>query len=253
MKAIDNKLLKIENLNFSYGKQEILKNVNLEFNSGVYCLLGKSGSGKTTLAKIISTLLKNYKGNIFYNGMKYNLESKRNIRFLRSNIRLIFQSPETTLNPRMTIYKILKEPLKLYSKEMKTYERLEEIYKMLDKVRLSEVKNDIKIKFISQLSGGQKRRLAIARALISRPKLIIADEPTEGLDISLQGGIIELFREFNIPMLLITHNYTVAAALSNKIGVMYNGEIIEEIDSSINNANHPFTISIKDALKEHAF
>lgn len=243
-------IIEIKKATYKFGNQIGFQNINLQLYDNTYCLLGESGSGKTTLAKTIATLYENYEGEIYFKNIKYNLADKKNLKFLRKNIRLIFQSPETTLNPRMSIYKILEEPLKLYFKNLSKDRVYEIIENTLDKVKLGEIKIDYKSKKISQLSGGQKRRVAIARAIISEPKFIIADEPTEGLDVSLQGGIIELFRELNIPMLIITHNYAVAAALANRIGIMYKGEIIEEFSDSILKAKHDYTLSMKNSIEQ---
>ena len=149
----------------------------------------------------------------------------------------------------MTIYKILREPLKLYYPKLSKKNIKSEIEEVLNKVKLSELLNEYKFKNISHLSGGQKRRLAVARALISRPSFLVADEPTEGLDVSLQGGIIQLFRDIDIPMLIITHNYSVASALAQRIGIMYNGDIVEEIKDFTVNAIHPFTINLLKNIK----
>lgn len=247
------KIFSIKNLNYSFGDQKVIKNITLSLFNNNYCLLGESGSGKTTLAKILSTLYHDYTGQIIFNGLDYNNLTRKKIKYLREKIRLIFQSPETTLNPRMSIYKILKEPLSIYNKSLSKEERIKRIENILEKVKLGELVNDYRRKKISQLSGGQKRRIAIARAIVVKPEFIIADEPTEGLDISLQGGIIELFRELRIPMLIITHNYSTAAALANKIGIMYKGEIVEEFTDSILSAEHPFTMNMKKSIEQFEF
>lgn len=248
-------ILETNNLSKKYNDEIVLNDVSIKINrNAVYGLLGESGSGKTTLAKIVSGLLLPTSGTFKFLDKTIDPEKQEHIKYLYRHVRIIFQNPETSLNPRMKIVKLLEEPLLIHEKELSKNERLNRIEEILHKVKLQEISPDIYRKNVRELSGGQKRRLAIARAIITKPKLLIADEPTEGLDVSLQGGIIQLFRDIKTTTLLISHNVSVIMALSDHIGVLYKGNLIEEIatkNNSFEELRHPFSAELIDAINDN--
>ncbi len=252
-------ILKINNLKVRYkvskvGSERVVNAVNgvsLTINEGeIYSIAGESGCGKSTLAKAIMRLVPFYEGNILYNNediMKY---SKDELRNYRHNVQMIFQNPYSSLNPKMKIKDILRETLDIntdYSKEEK--DKL--IVEIIEKVGLKP--NALEL-YPHEFSGGQRQRIAIARALILKPKLIIADEPVSALDASIQAQIINLLndlkKEFNLTILFISHDLSVIKYLSDKVSVMYLGEVLEQglTNEIYDNPVHPYTKALLNAV-----
>jgi peptide/nickel transport system ATP-binding protein len=237
--------LNIKEITHYFLNEKVLNNVSFCVKEKTtFGILGESGSGKTTLAKIISGLLQPTQGGILYDNSKLSRKE------IHSSIRLIFQNPEATLNPAMKLFSLLEEPLKIYKKDLNYHQRCREIEEILLSVNLNEIIPFLKNKRILELSGGQRRRLAIARALVVKPKLLIADEPTAGLDQSLQGTIINLLRDLKMTKLIITHNLAVAASMADTIGIFFKGNLIEELfltEKGIGGVKHPFSVDLIDA------
>lgn len=216
------KLLEVKNLSASYeakkgffkksDEQEVLKNISFElFENEILGLVGESGSGKSTLAKAILGLLEKYDGEIIH----YSDHSQ-----------MVFQDPYSSLNPEKTILWTLCEPLK--AKGIKKDERESEALKMLDLIGLGK---EYAKRKPDELSGGQRQRVAIAAAVISRPKLIIADEAVSALDVTVQAQILKLLKklkyEFNLSYLFISHDLDVVYQICDRVMVMKSGEIVE--------------------------
>ena len=222
-------ILKIENLSKSYGKQQVLSDINIELNENE-CLgiMGESGSGKSTLAKLLVRLEKEYNGIIEYDNINYEKLTNNDILKLKKEIQFVFQNSLNAVNPKYTVEKILLEPLEIHQK-------IEKIISMLKQVGLSEdyLKHNPR-----NLSGGQLQRVCIARALILEPKIIIFDESLSGLDPLIQVQILELLAklkdEWNLTYILISHDFEACYYLCDKIVLFKNGKLVKtftEIDS----------------------
>lgn len=212
-----------------------LDDVSLDIQNGtIVAVVGESGSGKTTLGKIISTIEKPDSGDIYFENTKI---TKKNIDLIRKNTSMVFQNPFTSLNPRMKIKSIVSEPLGKFNEK--------DVRDSLSLVGLDY--DEVKNKEPRELSGGQIQRIAIARALIKTPKLLILDEPTSALDESIQAQILDLLLDiqdkYNLSYMFITHNIGVAKYISDKIVVVYAGKIVEYGDTKkvIENPKHPYT------------
>ena len=221
------KTYKSEKSFFSPKKEDnyVLKNINLNIEKGeIVSLVGESGCGKSTLANCILKLITPDCGEILFKGediLKYN--KKQTFEF-RKKIQMIFQNPYSSLNPKMKIYETLSEPLIIHKeKNIK-----DKVYEIIETVGIST--SDLK-KYPHEFSGGQRQRIAIARALILKPEIIVADEPVSALDVSICAQIINLLvdlkREFSLTILFISHDLNLVRYLSDKIAVMDKGRIVE--------------------------
>ena len=229
-------ILKIENLSKSYGKQQVLSDINIELNENE-CLgiMGESGSGKSTLAKLLVRLEKEYNGIIEYDNINYEKLTNNDILKLKKEIQFVFQNSLNAVNPKYTVEKILLEPLEIHQKNIPKEKKIEKIISMLKQVGLSEdyLKHNPR-----NLSGGQLQRVCIARALILEPKIIIFDESLSGLDPLIQVQILELLAkrrdEWNLTYILISHDFEACYYLCDKIVLFKNGKLVKtftEIDS----------------------
>ncbi len=229
----------------------ILNDVNLKIKRGeILSLVGESGCGKTTLGKSILKLINLNSGHIFFNGKDIELFNKKQLFEYRKQVQIIFQNPYASLNPKMTVYDILKEPLDVHKWGGKDdiQRRIYEICKLTG--------IDIKSlnRYSSEFSGGQRQRIAIARALVLNPQLIIADEPVSALDVSIQAQIINLLldlkNKLNLTILFISHDLSVVKYISNFVAIMYLGQIIEfgNNDDIFNNYKHPYTKALMDSI-----
>lgn len=256
---MDEYILKIENLKVRYkvakpNSQKIITAVNdvsLGIKRGeVYSIAGESGCGKSTLAKAIMRLVPIDEGKIFYDGSDIASYSKSELKSYRKNVQMIFQNPYSSLNPKMKIKDILRETLDINTDLTKS-EKDDLIVEMIEKVGLKETALEL---YPHEFSGGQRQRIAIARALILKPKVIIADEPVSALDASIQAQIINLLndlkKEMNLTILFISHDLSVIKYLSDKVTVMYLGEILEEglTEELFENPSHPYTKTLLNAV-----
>ena len=216
-------------------------------------LVGESGCGKTTTGRTIIRLYDPSSGEILFDGREISgkmTPEKR--RYLTDNIAMIFQDPIESLNPRMTIEEIVGEGLKLRGVSDKR-ERHRRVVEMLNKVGLTE---EHAARYPHEFSGGQRQRIGIARAMIVRPKMIIADEPVSALDVSIQAQVINLLNdlkdEMGLTILFIAHNLSVVKYFSDRIGVMYDGKLLEVARSEDLYARplHPYTRALLSAIPE---
>ena len=256
-------LLEVKNVSMAYknngdtlfgDKEEhsVLKNVSLEIKEGeVLGLVGESGCGKSTLGKCILALEEINNGQIIFDGCDISTFNKQEIKTFRKNAQLIFQNPYSSLNPRMSVYETLSEPLiihEIYSKKNDIQDKVEEM------LNLVGLKTEDKYKYPHEFSGGQRQRIAIARALITSPKFIIADEPVSALDVSIRAQIINLLSDlkqrFNLTILFISHDLNIVRYLSNNIVIMKYGEIIEKGTSEeiFNNPQNEYTKTLLNAV-----
>ena len=231
-------ILRVENISktykirtaFSYvkGYVEALKNISFNIKEAqTLTLIGESGSGKSTLALIVAGLLKPDKGSLFFED-KNLLSFYKEAKTARRMIQIIFQDPYNTLNPRFRVYDTLKDVLQIH-RIVPSKKRKDEIVKTLESVGLS---SDYIYKYPRQLSGGERQRVAIARAIILKPHLLICDEPTSNLDLSIQAQILNLLlkikKDNNLTLLFITHDINIASFISDRIIVLYRGRIVEQ-------------------------
>lgn len=227
--------------------------VNLEIKKGeILAIAGESGCGKSTLAKAILRLEQTKSGEINFKGDNVLKLDKKELKEYRKKAQMIFQNPYASLNPKMKIIDILKEPLKINTNlsDIQIYEIIRE---KCEKVGLD--KNILEL-YPHEFSGGQRQRIAIARALVHNPEFVLADEPVSALDVSIQAQIINLLKElkkdYNLTFLLITHDMSVIKYLADRVAIMYLGEIIEIGTTSqiFLNPKHPYTKALLSAIPQ---
>ncbi len=230
-------LLEIKNLSIEYksikeGSTSSVKAVNDVslniFKGEIYALAGESGCGKSTLAKAITKLVLPQGGDICFDGKSIYAHTKEERKKYPLNVQMVFQNPYSSLNPKMKIGEILREPLDINTK----------LTKLEKESLIDEVLTDVGLQssclelYPHEFSGGQRQRIAIARALILKPKLLIADEPVSALDASIQAQIINLLKDLkqkrDLTILFISHDMNVIKYLADRVGVMYYGSLVEE-------------------------
>lgn len=235
--------------------------VSFDLNKGeILGLVGESGCGKSSLGKAIIRLIEPTGGQIEINGLDFCGLSGRQLRNHRSMVQMVFQDPYASLDPRMTVYDILAEPLRAHGKRS----RKEIADKISQTMNLVSLPTKHLKRYPHEFSGGQRQRVAIARALILDPRVVIADEPVSSLDVSVQAQILNLLRdiqrELQLSMIFISHNLAVVKYLADRIAVMYLGKIVEmgTRDQLFANPLHPYTqallsaVPIPDPQKERA-
>ena len=221
-------------------------NVSFElFEGETLGLVGESGSGKSTIAKIITGLITPNKGDLIYNNEHlYNSHKKYQIHNSRGQIQMIFQDPYSSLNPRFKVKDIIAEPIKFFQKNISNNDLLQNVYDLIDIVGMTRQSLD---RYPHEFSGGQRQRISIARALATRPRLLICDEPTSALDVSIQAQILNLLKdiqdELHLTMLFISHDLPVIRQMCNRIIVLKNGAVCETKDTEelFNNPEHEYT------------
>lgn len=213
-------------------------------------LVGESGCGKSTTGRMLLRLLEPTEGKIYFEGEDITKLSTNAMRKKRREMQMVFQDPFASLNPRHTVEKILEEPLIVHGVKDKA-ERKRRVKELLEVVGLSSWHAK---RYPHQFSGGQRQRIGIARALAVNPKLIIADEPVSALDVSIQSQVLNLMqdlqKEFDLTYLFIAHDLGVVRHISDRVGVMYLGHIVELADSEklYDNPKHPYTQALLSAV-----
>ena len=255
---MDNKpILEVKHLcKYFSSKNAVMKavdDVNFQiFKGETFGLVGESGCGKTTTGRTIIRLYKPTSGEVWFNGARIDGQlNKEETRAVTSKMQMIFQDPVASLNPRMTVEEIIAEGAKIngifHSKE----ELKENVKKMLELVGLT---SEHATRYPHEFSGGQRQRICIARALITKPDLIIADEPISALDVSIQAQVLNLLNdlrhELGLTILFIAHDLSVVKYLSERVAVMNRGRIVEMAPSELlyQNPVHPYTRSLLSAI-----
>lgn len=212
-------------------------------------LVGESGSGKSTIGRLILRLLEPTEGKIYLEGRDISTIGNREFRILRKDLQIVFQNPYSALDYKMTIEDILIQPLQIH-KIVEPLEYKKEVGRLLEIVGLSRRNGK---KFPHEFSGGQRQRVAIAKALATKPKFIVCDEPVSALDLSVQSQILNLTMdlqdEFGLSYLFIAHDLSVIRHVSNKVAVMYLGKIVEKgkVDDIFDSPKHPYTKALMSA------
>ena len=256
------KLVKIENLikhfpvqkglfKRTVGLVKAVDDVSFKIYEGeTLGLVGESGCGKSTLGKLLVRLVNPTSGNIIFNNKNLDSFSNKELRIQRQYFQIIFQDPNSSLDPRSTVGKSIEEGLIIHGIK-DNFERQKRIREMLNLVGISS--NAIE-RFPHEFSGGQRQRIGIARALILKPKLVVCDEPVSALDVSVQAQVLNLLKELknelSLTLLFISHNLSVVENVSDRIAIMYLGQIIELLDSSkfADNCKHPYSKALLSAI-----
>ncbi len=240
---------------FSVGNKRMLHavdSINLEIPEGkTLGVVGESGCGKSTLGRVVMGLLPATSGEIHLDGQDIVASSKKEFKKIRKKVQMIFQDPYSSLDPRMSIYELIAEPLvmnKVYSSKQDVLNRVQEL---METVGLAE-------RFINsyphELDGGRRQRIGVARALALNPKFIVCDEPVSALDVSIQAQILNLLmdmqRDLGLTYMFITHNLAVVKHISDVIMVMYLGQCVEiaPADELFAHPQHPYTQALLDAI-----
>lgn len=215
---------------FGTHSAKALDDVSLDVELGeVFGLVGGSGSGKTTLSRVVAGLLRLDFGSVLFEGVDLTRLDNRAWRAMRGSLQMVFQNPQKTFNPRFTVRQCCAEPLRLFGLASSRKEEERMVCSMLDRVGVSTDQLD---KYPHEISGGQAQRVAIARALILKPKLLICDEPTSMLDVSVQAQIVSLLRSVNreegTSLLFITHDLDVVRHLCHRMAIMDAGRVQEQ-------------------------
>ncbi|MBO8178619.1 MAG: dipeptide ABC transporter ATP-binding protein [Bacillus sp. (in: Bacteria)] len=213
-------------------------------------IVGESGCGKSTTGRMLMRLIEPTAGEIIFDGKDLMKLSKKDMRATRRDLQMVFQDPFASLNPRHTVEKILEEPLIVHGIGDEK-ERKKKVRELLEVVGLSSYHAK---RYPHQFSGGQRQRIGIARALMTRPKLIIADEPVSALDVSIQSQVLNLMqdlqKEFGLTYIFIAHDLGVVRHISDRVGVMYLGKMVELADSEklYEKPLHPYTQALLSAV-----
>ena len=240
------------NINMGMFKTKPLKavdGVSFTINKGeTLGLVGESGCGKTTVGRSILRLYEPTAGQVFFDGEEV---TKSNINSMRKKMQMVFQDPYSSLDPRMTVEDIIGEPLDVHNLYSNKKERREKILELMNYVGLN---SEHATRYAHEFSGGQRQRIGIARALAVDPQFIVCDEPVSALDVSIQAQVINMFEELQndlgLTYLFIAHDLSVVKHISNRIGVMYLGRMVELADSYelTFNPMHPYTKSLISAI-----
>ncbi len=244
-------LVRLRDVRTHFGPVRAVDGVDLDIRRGeILGLVGESGSGKTTLARTIVRLVDPTSGEIEFDGLGITRLRGGDLRRLRRRVQMIFQDPYSSLSPRLRVSYLLTEPYTI--NKVPAGDR----YSVPELLEMVELSPEQATKYPHELSGGQARRVGIARALALQPEFLVADEPTSGLDVSAAAAILNLMKELGsrlgLTYLVITHNLNVVGYLADRIAVMYLGQLAEvgPADRVLDSPAHPYTRALLSALSE---
>ena len=248
------KLIEMKNLKkyFPMKKRQVLKaveNVTMDIYKGeILSLVGESGSGKTTLGRTVSRLYSKTNGDILFNGKPVENYGRKEF---TKKVQMIFQDPQASLNPRMTVGDIIAEGIDIHKLATSKQERMERVYKLLEIVGLNR---EHASRFPHEFSGGQRQRIGIARALAVDPEVLVCDEPISALDVSIQAQVVNLLKDLqkerNLTLLFIAHDLSMVKYISDRVAVMYRGKVVELGTPEVvyTNPIHSYTKSLISAV-----
>ncbi len=249
-------ILKVRDLkkyfNTPKGLLHAVDGVTFDINKGeTLGVVGESGCGKSTLGRVILHLLEATDGELFYEGEDITKLTKTEFRELRQKMQIIFQDPFSSLNPRMTVSEIIKEPIIIHKTIRDKKEIDKKVSELMDTVGLAD---RLVNTYPHELDGGRRQRIGIARALALNPGFIVCDEPVSALDVSIQAQVLNLMqdlqKEIDLTYMFITHDLSVVKHISNDILVMYLGQLVEKTNSKdlFKNPLHPYTKALLSAI-----
>jgi oligopeptide/dipeptide ABC transporter ATP-binding protein len=231
-------------------ERRAVDDVSLEIRRGeAFGVVGESGCGKSTLARLILRLIEPTAGSITFDGLTLTQFPPDEMRPLRRRMQLVFQDPYSSLNPRMSVFELVKEPLVIHAIGDEA-DRRRQVFEMLDLVGISEIQSDRKP---HEFSGGQRQRIAIARALVAQPEFVVLDEPVSALDVSIQAQVLNLLKDLqerlNLTYMFIVHDLAVAEHFCDRVAVLYLGKIMELADNRALFARplHPYSQALVSA------
>lgn len=239
LQLVDEKIHAVNDISFSIQRGETL------------CLVGESGCGKSTVARIVIRLLKASAGKVFYRGERIDQLAERQLHDYRKRMQMIFQNPYSSLNPRMTIGQTLSEPVRKHFSQLQASEVADKVEKTMGLVGIDPSWSN---KYPHEFSGGQRQRVSIARALLTEPECIVADEPISALDVSIQAQVLNLLMEARkqrqLTYLFITHDLSVVRHFGERVIVMYLGRICEiaSVSTLFETALHPYSQALLNAI-----
>ena len=248
------KLIEMKNLKkyFPMKQKQVLKavdNVTMDIHKGeILSLVGESGSGKTTLGRTVSRLYHKTNGDILFGGKPVEKYSRKEF---TKKVQMIFQDPQASLNPRMTVGDIIAEGIDIHKLAKTKKERMEKVYSLLEIVGLNREHAN---RFPHEFSGGQRQRIGIARALAVDPEVLVCDEPISALDVSIQAQVVNLLKDLqkerNLTLLFIAHDLSMVKYISDRVAVMYRGKVVElgTPEEVYNNPIHSYTKSLISAV-----
>ena len=263
MTTHDGPLLRVQALTKEFGRAgfpwsrrrsvvHALSEVSLSVEAGkTLAIVGESGSGKTTLGRCVMRLYEATSGHVWFEGQDVMALDRRALRVMRRDLQMVFQDPSSSLNPRMTVEQIVREPLDIHDIGHSRADRRARVLELLANTGLPA---SALTRRPHEFSGGQRQRIGIARALASRPKLIVADEPVSALDVSIQAQIVNLFSDLQkaqgLALLFISHDLKVVRYLAQEVAVMYLGQIVEvgPTEALFAAPAHPYTRALLSAV-----
>jgi oligopeptide/dipeptide ABC transporter ATP-binding protein len=234
------------------GAVQAVDGISFDVKRGeAFGIVGETGCGKSTTARLMNRLLAPTSGSIKFDGREIAALKRRELKPLRREVQMIFQDPYSSLNPRKTVGAIISEPFVIHGMHKGEGKRKRAVQDLMEQVGLNPEHFN---RFPHEFSGGQRQRIGVARALALRPKLIIADEPVSALDVSIQAQILNLLRdlqrEFDLTLVLISHDLSVVRHMCDRVGVMYLGKLVEVADSDVlyTHPRHPYTGALLSAV-----